>query len=105
MTGTLVVAELSDGTVRKSTLSAISFARQLDTPFAILAMGAGAAAAAKELTGYGAKTVVVVDDALLKGPVCERYAPTIVATVKEGGWDTVALAASAFGKDLAPRVA
>jgi len=105
MAGTLVVAELSDAAVRKPTLSAISFAKQLDTPFAILAMGAGAAAAAAQLTGYGAQTVVVVDDAALKDPVCEQYAPTIVATVKEGGWDTVALAASAFGKDVAPRVA
>jgi electron transfer flavoprotein alpha subunit len=105
MAGTLVFAELSDGTVRKSTLSAIAFARQLDTRFAILAMGAGAAAAANQLTSYGAQTVVVVDDTVFQDPVCERYVPTIVATVKQGGWDTVALAASAFGKDLAPRVA
>jgi electron transfer flavoprotein alpha subunit len=105
MAGTMVVAELSDGTVRKSTLSAIAFARQVDTPFAILAMGAGATAAADQLTGYGAQTVVVVDDAVLKDPVCERYVPTIVAMVQQGGWDTVALAASAFGKDLAPRIA
>jgi len=104
MAGTLVVAELSDGTVRKSTLSAISFARQLGTPFAILAMGA-AAAEAGQLAGYGAQKVLVVDDAALKEPVCERFVPTLVATVEEGGWDTVVMAASAFGKDLAPRLA
>ena len=40
MAGTLVVAELVDGKVRKSTLSAITFAKQVGGSFAILALGA-----------------------------------------------------------------
>src|SRR4029077_19103407 len=31
--------------------------------------------------------------------------PTVAKAVKDGGYDTVALTASAFGKDLAPRLA
>ena len=42
MAGTLVVAELSEGKVKKSTHSAITFAKQVGAPFAILAIGAGA---------------------------------------------------------------
>ncbi len=53
MAGTLVVAELHDGKVRKSTLSAITFAKQVGSPFAIVAMGAGAASVAKDLGGTG----------------------------------------------------
>jgi len=105
MGGTLVVSELHDGKVRKSTFSAIAFAKQVGSPFAILAIGAGAAAAAKELTGFGAQKVIAVDDPALKAYVCERFAPTVAKVAKDGGWDTVVVTASAFGKDLAPRVA
>jgi len=108
MTQVLVVAELADGKVRKSTNSAISFAKTVSQgggSFAILAMGAGAKAAAGELTGYGASKVIVVDDASLAHPVCELFAPTIAAVAKSGGFGTVVFTASSFGKDVAPRVA
>jgi electron transfer flavoprotein alpha subunit len=105
MGGTLVIAELADGHVRKSTFSAIAFAKQVGGPFAVVAIGAGAANAAKELTGFGAQKVLVVDDAGDKNYVCERLAPTVAKIAKDGGWDTVVVTASAFGKDLAPRLA
>jgi electron transfer flavoprotein alpha subunit len=105
MAGTLVVAELAEGKAKRTTHSAIAFAKQVGAPFAILAIGAGAAGAAKELAGYGAQKVIVVDDAALANYVCERFAPTVVAVAKAGGYDTIALTASSFGKDLAPRVA
>jgi electron transfer flavoprotein alpha subunit len=105
MVGTLVIAEIQDGKVRKSTLSAITFAKQVASPFAILALGADLGAAAQELAGFGAQKVVVVDDAVLKSYTCERFAPTVAKVAKDGGWDTVAMTASSFGKDLAPRVA
>jgi electron transfer flavoprotein alpha subunit len=105
MAGTLVVAELSEGKLKKSTHSAITFAKQAGAPFAILVVGAGAAGAAKELTGFGAQKVVTVDDASLAAYTAERFAPTVAAVTRSGGWDTVAMAASAFGKDLAPRLA
>jgi electron transfer flavoprotein alpha subunit len=105
MAGTLVVAELSEGKLKKSTHSAIAFAKQAGGPFAILAIGAGAGEAAKELAGFGAQKVVTVDDASLAHYTAERFAPTVAAVAKAGSFDLVAVAASAFGKDLAPRVA
>jgi electron transfer flavoprotein alpha subunit len=105
MAGTLVVAELFEGQARKATLSAITFARQAGAPFAILAIGAGAGAAAKDLTGFGAQKVITIDDASLAAYTVERFAPSVAAVVKAGGWDTVVVTASAFGKDLAPRLA
>jgi len=105
MAGTLVVAELSDGKVRKATFNAITFAKQVGTPFAILAIGAGAGGAAKDLAGFGAQKVLTVDDAGLKDYVCEKYAPTVAKVAKDGGYDTVVVSATAFGKDIAPRIA
>jgi electron transfer flavoprotein alpha subunit len=105
MAGTLVVAELFEGRVRKATHSAITFARQAGGPFAILAIGAGASAAAKDLTGFGAQKVITIDDASLAAYTVERFAPSVAAVTKAGGWDTIVVTASAFGRDLAPRLA
>ena len=105
MGGTIVVAELSEGRVRKSSLSAIAFARQIAGPFSILVLGAGAQSAAKDVAGFGAQKVLVCDDAAFSHDVCERYAPTVAKVVRDESCDTVALTATAFGKDLAPRLA
>jgi electron transfer flavoprotein alpha subunit len=101
----LVVAELHEGHVRKSTHSAITFARATGLPFAILVVGATAKAAAAEVTGFGATKVIAAEDAKLANPVCEAVAPTIAAIAKSGGFDVIATTASSFGKDVAPRVA
>ena len=102
---TLVVAEIASGQVRKATLSAVTFAKQVGGPFAILAIGAGAAGAAKDLTGFGAQKVITVDDPSLAAYTAERFAPSVAAVAKSGGYDLVVVTASVFGKDLAPRVA
>jgi electron transfer flavoprotein alpha subunit len=105
MGGTLVVAELAGDGLRKATLSAITFAKEVGGPFAILVLGASTAAVVGELRGYGAQKVLAVEDASLKDYVCERFAPTVAQVVVDGAWDAVVVTASAFGKDLAPRVA
>ena len=107
MPNILVIAELLDGKVRKSTHSAITFVRQAGAPFSILVAGAGAMAAAADVTGYGAAKVLVADDPYLIGQVAERYAPTIAAVASGAGgpFDIVVVTASSFGKDIAPRVA
>ncbi len=104
MSRVLVVAELADGHVRKSTLSAITFAKQVGGTFSILVLGAGASTAAAELTGFGADKVLASDDATFAQVLAERYTPT-VAAVATSGFDVVVMTASSFGKDLAPRVA
>jgi electron transfer flavoprotein alpha subunit len=108
MSEVLVVAELSDGSVRKTTHSAISAAKKINLlaggTFSILVLGAGAAkAAAAELAAFGAARVVVCSDASLQNYLAERYAPVVAAQAK--GFDVVIATASSFGKDLMPRVA
>ncbi len=103
MANTLVIAELSEGKVRKCTHSAINFARQVGGTFSILVIGSNARAAAVEVTGFGAAAVLTAEDAALENPIAERYAPTVAAVA--AGFDVVVVTASSFGKDLAPRVA
>jgi electron transfer flavoprotein alpha subunit len=108
MSNVLVIAELEHGKVRKATLSAVAFARDVAKAggsFSILVAGQGAEAAAKELTTYGAAKVLTLDKAELAHPICELYAPSVAAIAKEGGFDVIVVSASSFGKDLAPRVA
>jgi len=107
MANVLVVAEFSEGKLKKTTHSAVTFAKTVAKAsggsFAILLIGTGANAAAGELTGFGASKVLTADDPSLGDYVAERYAPVVVAA--QAGFDVVVSAASAFGKDLMPRVA
>ena len=108
MSEVLVVAELSDGSVRKTTHSAITAARKINQltggSFSILVIGgSGAQAAASELAGFGAARVIVSSDASLSNYLAERYAPVVSAQAK--GFDVIVGTASSYGKDLLPRVA
>src|SRR5687767_14615991 len=102
MADILVVAEVSEGSLKKTTHSAIAFARQAAEggSFSILAVGAGARAAAAELAGFGAKAVLVADDASLAQYVAERFENTVIEAAKAGGFGVVVATASSFGKDL-----
>jgi electron transfer flavoprotein alpha subunit len=107
MADVLVVAEVAEGKLKKTTHSAVTFARTaagaLGGSYAILVIGAGASAAAAEAATLGASKVLVADDASLASYLAERYAPTVAAVGK--AFAVVVGTASAFGKDLLPRVA
>jgi electron transfer flavoprotein alpha subunit len=108
MSDALVVAELSDqGAVRRSTLSAITFAHNalpaLGGALHILVLGAKTADAATELAGYGAAKIIRCEDPSLEKYVAEHYAPTVAEVGKSYG--LVVATATSFGKDLMPRVA
>ncbi|MDQ3035624.1 MAG: electron transfer flavoprotein subunit alpha/FixB family protein [Myxococcota bacterium] len=107
MTDVLVVAELLEGGMRKSTLNAINFAKQVAEGtgggYDVLAIGEGADNAASQLAGYGARKVLSAE--IGGGYLAEKYAPTIAATAKDGGYGVVVATATTYGKDLMPRVA
>lgn len=107
MADVLVVGEVAEGKLKKTTHSAITFAQKaaaaLGGSFSILVMGAGAAKAAAEAQGFGAAKILVVDDASLGNYLAERYAPTVANIGK--GFAVVVGTASSYGKDLLPRVA
>lgn len=108
MTRALVVAELSeDGKLKRSTHSAITFARnivsQLGGSFSILIAGAGAVAAAEPLRAYGAEKVLVADSPSFAHALSEQLAPTVASVAR--AFDVVVATATSQGKDLMPRVA
>ena len=105
MASVLVVAELGEGKVKKTTHSAITAAQKIGGSFSILVIGGGAAAAAAELAGFGAAKLLIADDASLAEFLAEKYAPTIAEVAKAGGFTHVVATASSYGKDLMPRVA
>ncbi|WP_437288811.1 electron transfer flavoprotein subunit alpha/FixB family protein [Sorangium sp. So ce406] len=107
MADVLVVAEAAEGKLKKTTHSAVTFARQaaaaLGGTYSILVIGEGLGEAAAEAAALGAAKVLVADSSALKDYVAERYVPTVAAAAK--GYAVVVGTASAYGKDLLPRVA
>ncbi|MDB4977732.1 MAG: Electron transfer flavoprotein alpha subunit [Myxococcaceae bacterium] len=105
MTDVLVVAELMDGGLRKTTLNAITAARTIAQgtggAFDVLAIGEGSKKAASEVAAYGARKVLAAEVA--GGYRAEAYAATVAAAAKNYG--VVLTTASTYGKDLLPRVA
>jgi electron transfer flavoprotein alpha subunit len=108
MPNILVVAELAeDGKLKKSTLSAITMARQAQPAvggdISIVVLGASTAAATAELAPFGAAKIIAVEDATLGKYTAEHFAPSVAAAAQ--GAALVVATASSFGKDLLPRVA
>src|SRR5262249_4084109 len=107
MGNVLVVAEVAEGRLKKTTHSAVTFARQAEAAlggtYSILVIGEGAKDAVAEASQLGAAKVLVADDGSLKHYVAERYTPTVASVGK--AFAVVVGTASAYGKDLLPRVA
>ena len=110
MSNVLAVLEQRDGTLRKVSYEVVTGARRLadglgggSTVDALIL--ASAARVEVQLGGFGADRVIT-----LTNPAFERYAPegyarAIADRARAGGYGAVVFAASATGKDLAPRVA
>ena len=109
MADVLVVAEAAEGKLKKTTHSAVTFARQaaaaLGGTYSILVIGSGVDAAAAEAAALGASKVLVAQDASLSQYLAERYTPTVAEVARSRGFAVVVGAASGYGKDLLPRVA
>jgi len=106
----LAVLEQRDGALRKVSHEVVTGARRLADAFGnstvdALVMAAGAARGADAVGGFGADKVITLTNAAFRSYAPEGYARAIVDRVKAGGYDAVVFAASATGKDLAPRVA
>ncbi len=107
MSNVLIVAEGQGAQLKKATFHAIAagreVARRSGGKLSILLLGSGVGAAAEALKAYG--DVLVADAPGLANYVAEAFAPVVAETVKGAGATYVGAAATAFGKDLLPRVA
>jgi electron transfer flavoprotein alpha subunit len=102
----LVFIEQRDGKIRKASLEALSLARKLGGgPQAAVLPGKGVAALAAGLGKYGAGVVYVADQDDLALYSAKGYVGAVDHAAKKENPDAVFLAATAMGKDMAPRFA
>jgi electron transfer flavoprotein alpha subunit len=102
----LVFIEQRDGKIRKASLEALSLARKLaGGPVAAVLPGKGVTALAKDLGKWGAGVVYVVDRDELALYSNKGYVGALDAAAKKESPDAVLIAATAMGKDVAPRFA
>jgi electron transfer flavoprotein alpha subunit len=111
MAATLAFAESRNGELRKVALEAVTAARQAADASgggevqAVVIGGPGVAARAEALERYGADVVTVVEHPGLARYSPEVFAATLAELLRSGGHRAAFFAASAEGRDLAPRVA
>ena len=105
----LVFAEQRENSLKKPALEAVQTARtiadQSGGTVTALVVGHGVTAIAGSLAGYGASAVHVVDHEKLAKYSSTAYAKCIAEVAKQVQASIVLMAATAMGKDLAPRVA
>jgi electron transfer flavoprotein alpha subunit len=111
MAAILAFAESRDGALRKVALETVTAARKAADAsgggevHALLIGAPGLAARAEELGRYGADAVIVVEHGGLEHYSAEVVAATTADRLRSGGYRAGVFAASAQGRDLAPRVA
>ncbi|MGV8153511.1 MAG: electron transfer flavoprotein subunit alpha/FixB family protein [Alkaliphilus sp.] len=106
--GVMVFAEQRDGEIQKVSLELLGEGRrladELKTDLTAIFLGHDIRDKAKELIYYGADKVVVADHKILKTYMTEPYTKTMTKMVNEYKPDIILMGATAFGRDLAPRV-
>ncbi len=104
----LVIAEQSSGHLKKATLNAITAAQQLAQKnggqLQGVVIGSGAQQAAQELAGY-VGTVYTVEGKGFEHATAETHSAAAAEAAKKAGATDVVIAATAYGKDIAPRIA
>uniref|UniRef100_A0A674MAZ8 Electron transfer flavoprotein subunit alpha n=1 Tax=Takifugu rubripes TaxID=31033 RepID=A0A674MAZ8_TAKRU len=103
---TLVVAEHNNDKLTPITLSAITAASKLGGEVSCLVAGTNCTKVVEEISQIqGVKKVLVAQHDSYKGFLPEELAPLILETQKQFSFTHICAGASAFGKNLLPRVA
>jgi electron transfer flavoprotein alpha subunit len=104
----LVFAEQRDGKLKKASLEAMSFGRDLADATggaaAAVVLGQGIASLAQALGNAGAERVYVGDDALFASYSNDAYGLAVGKAAQVFGADALIFSGTAMGKDLAPKV-
>ncbi|MCY3547829.1 MAG: electron transfer flavoprotein subunit alpha/FixB family protein [Gemmatimonadetes bacterium] len=105
MADVLAVAESKQEALAGVSREVVAVARRMADELGCLVEVAATAASADELARYGADRIVhMAGDDLLPGQV-DAWAAALAGRIRAGDYAAVVIAATAAGKDLAPRVA
>jgi electron transfer flavoprotein alpha subunit len=108
MSNVLIIAEAFKGQLRRASLHAVGAGQQLARrsggALHVVLLGKGIGEAGKSLASTGA-TVHLAEADSLAAPLAEAHAPVVVELAKALGAAYLGAAATAYGKDLTPRVA
>jgi len=103
----LVLIERRGGDVKSASLQTLTTARRLADAtgdrVVALATGAGASGTAELLAGYGADRLLAVDDAQFDLYAPELFAATLADAAKAAACDTILVAGTSLGRDVAAR--
>jgi electron transfer flavoprotein alpha subunit len=105
MAGYLVVLEHSEGQPRRVSRELASTAHRLaGGPVTAVALGPGAEALAGEMGHHGVNRLLALDDARFAQYSSDGFGDALAALIRQEDPDVVLFPATAWGKDLAPRV-
>ena len=109
MTAVLAVLEARDGALRKVSYETITAARRLADALSgevhAVTLTSAAAAGSDRVGAYGADKALTLTNAAFARYAPEGMARAVADRAKSGGYACVVVAATATGKDLAPRIA
>lgn len=108
MGNVLVIPQIIDGEVKKSTNCTVTFASQvasfLGGTYSIMALGDDLSDQAEALSKLGAEKLYLAQGEGLDQKLAERWAPIIEQVVKAGDFKVIVSPASSTGKDVLPRL-
>lgn len=99
----LVFLEVTDNQIKKSSLEALCYGRQLGGN--VVALVAGNASNMADAGTYGAATVLHVQDDRFARPDAQAYAEALVQAAQANGCSSIVMAKSAFSDSLTPKLA
>jgi len=105
MSKALVLAEVKEGKIKKSSLEVIHALATQGCEVDAIVFGPGGEGVAGDVGGQGAKKLITVASDTFKLYQAEAYAHVLAETFKSGGYTILAGPASALAKDLFPTLA
>lgn len=108
MPSVCIVAEHQKGKLKKSTLNAISFGREiavkLNLNLCLIVIGNGVSAVVDELKKYGATKIFIIEDPGLENYIAETWSAAAAVAAQKADAKIIGMASGTTGKDMMPRV-
>lgn len=101
----VVFVERADGSVKKSSLEAVAYAKAMGGDVTAVALGTVDQASLADLGKYGAAKVLHAADSRLDQGIAKAYAAVLANVMKDEGAEVLVLAGSSLGTPVAAKVA